>query len=75
MFHTNHTSFIYLILNFKVAVAKHFAKYSARPSSISQIPFFIEKAVRASTYGRPGSVYIDLAAEMVNGTVDSNQVG
>jgi len=57
-----------------LAKAKDFSKYSARPSSISQIPAFIEKAVRYSTYGRPGAVYIDMAAEMVNGMVDSDSV-
>ena len=64
----------------QVVSAKHFSKYAARPSSLSQLPFYIErvisfkaflilkviynikliKAVRMSTYGRPGAVYIDL---------------
>ena len=26
-----------------LASAKHFSKYAARPSSLSQIPFFVEK--------------------------------
>jgi len=32
------------------------------------------KAVRSATYGRPGAVYIDLAAEMVNATVESGSL-
>jgi hypothetical protein len=31
--------------------------------------------VRNSLYGRPGSVYIDLSAEMVNGTVKTDSIG
>jgi 2-hydroxyacyl-CoA lyase 1 len=29
----------------QVSASKHFAKYAARPSSLSQIPFFIEKVL------------------------------
>lgn len=31
-----------------------FCKYSARPPTAALIPLHIEKAVRISTYGRPG---------------------
>jgi 2-hydroxyacyl-CoA lyase 1 len=58
----------------QVTVAKHFSKYAARPSSISQIPFFVEKAIRSSIYGRPGSVYLDLAAEMITGNVSLDDI-
>lgn len=58
----------------QVAIAKHFSKYSARPSSLSQIPFFIEKAVRNSTFGRPGAAYIDIPAEMITDELDTENV-
>jgi hypothetical protein len=47
----NKRNYIYLYKNFtskefpqvSLASAKHFSKYAARPSSLSQIPFFVEK--------------------------------
>lgn len=53
----------------QVEAAKHFSKYAARPSSLSTIPIFLEKAIRHSTYGRPGAAYIDMPADMINGHV------
>lgn len=32
------------------------------------------KAFRASTYGRPGAVYVDLSAEMVNSLIDTSEI-
>jgi 2-hydroxyacyl-CoA lyase 1 len=58
----------------QVSVAKNFSKFSARPSSLSEIPFFIEKAFRSATYGRPGSTYIDLAAEYMNSLIESQEI-
>ncbi|XP_041367654.1 2-hydroxyacyl-CoA lyase 1-like [Gigantopelta aegis] len=58
----------------QVSFAQKYSKFSARPSSIEQIPFFIEKAVRQSIYGRPGACYIDLSAEMVTGTVPVSSI-
>lgn len=58
----------------QVGAAKYFAKYAARPSSLTQLPFFIEKAVRMSTYGRPGAVYIDLPAEMITSEADAESI-
>lgn len=58
----------------QVAIGKNFAKYSARPSSLSQIPFYIEKALRLSTYGRPGAAYLDFSAEMITSTIEPEEV-
>lgn len=55
----------------QVGIAKHFSKYSARPSSLSKVPFFIEKAVRSSTFGKPGVSYIDIPAEMITNELDT----
>jgi len=49
----------------QVARAEPYAKYSARATSIERIPFFIEKAVKMATYGRPGAVYLDFTAELL----------
>ncbi|KAL9966447.1 hypothetical protein ACROYT_G024524 [Oculina patagonica] len=53
----------------QVEAARPYAKYSARPSSVGQIPFFVEKAVRTSIYGRPGACYLDLPGNMIMGQV------
>ncbi|XP_022079873.1 2-hydroxyacyl-CoA lyase 1-like isoform X2 [Acanthaster planci] len=58
----------------QVESARLCAKYTARASSIGQIPFYIEKAVRMSMYGRPGACYIDISGEMVNKTVPEESI-
>jgi len=51
-----------------------YTKYSARPPSISQIPYHVEKAVRATIYGRPGAAYIDMPGNYIISSVQSNTV-
>ncbi|CAG8523178.1 15906_t:CDS:2 [Acaulospora morrowiae] len=51
----------------QVAFCQPHTKYSARPSSISQIPNAIDKAIKTSIYGRPGPVYVDLPANFIQG--------
>lgn len=58
----------------QVALGRNFAKYSARPSSLSNIPFFVEKAYRTATYGRPGTAYLDFSAEMITSTIEPEEV-
>ncbi|XP_038044402.1 2-hydroxyacyl-CoA lyase 1-like [Patiria miniata] len=58
----------------QVESARLCAKYAARPSSVEQIPFYIEKAVRTSMYGRPGACYIDISGEMVNKSVPEESI-
>ncbi|EDO37544.1 predicted protein [Nematostella vectensis] len=55
----------------QVEAAKPYCKYSARPSSIHSIGFFVEKAVRTSIYGRPGACYLDIPGNMVNEEVQA----
>lgn len=38
----------------QVEASRPYCKYAARPPSASLIPLHVEKAVRLSTYGRPG---------------------
>ncbi|XP_020632834.1 2-hydroxyacyl-CoA lyase 1-like isoform X1 [Orbicella faveolata] len=49
----------------QVEAARPYAKYSARPSCAGEIPFFVEKAVRTTIYGRPGASYLDLPGNMI----------
>lgn len=58
----------------QVEMARPYSKYSARPSSVGKIPFFVEKAVRFSTYGRPGPVYLDMAGNMVTQQVQETSI-
>lgn len=58
----------------QVESARLCTKFTARPSSISQIPLYIEKAFRASMYGRPGACYLDFPGDMINGMVPSTSV-
>lgn len=59
----------------QVEGCKPFCKYSARPPTLESLPFFIEKAVRESTYGRPGSVYLDIPGNFVTNAVsDDNAI-
>ncbi|XP_055871130.1 2-hydroxyacyl-CoA lyase 1-like [Biomphalaria glabrata] len=58
----------------QVEAARHYSKFSARPSSISKIPYYVEKAVRTSLYGRPGVSYIDMTGDLIGGQVEDNNV-
>jgi 2-hydroxyacyl-CoA lyase 1 len=54
----------------QVEAARPFSKYAARPESLERVPFFVEKAVRTSIYGRPGAVYLDLPNDIITARVD-----
>lgn len=58
----------------QVEACRMYTKYSARPTSIQNIPFQIEKAIKCCTYGRPGTAYIDIPGNMVVGEVSENNV-
>ena len=58
----------------QVEYARPYCKFAARPSSIEQIPFFVEKAIRVSLSGRPGVCYLDLPGDMLRGTVNGLNV-
>ncbi|KAJ3344218.1 2-hydroxyacyl-CoA lyase 1 [Gonapodya sp. JEL0774] len=49
----------------QVEAARQYCKFSARPPSLERIPFFVEKAVRATIYGRPGAAYIDMPSDTI----------
>lgn len=49
----------------QVEASRNYTKYACRPSSVQLIPVHVEKAVRASLYGRPGATYLDLPGDMI----------
>ncbi|XP_076632544.1 2-hydroxyacyl-CoA lyase [Colletes latitarsis] len=58
----------------QVESSKPYCKYAARPPQATVIPLHVEKAVRLSTYGRPGAVYLDLPATLLTQSVDENKI-
>jgi len=52
----------------QVEAARAYCKFAARPPNLQQIPYFVEKAVRMSVYGRPGACYIDMPADTIMDT-------
>jgi len=58
----------------EVAATYPYTKYSARPDGIARIPFYIERAVRTSLYGRPGPTYIEMRVDLVAGTIASSDI-
>ncbi|XP_043265256.1 2-hydroxyacyl-CoA lyase 1 isoform X2 [Colletes gigas] len=58
----------------QVESSKPYCKYAARPPQAALIPLHVEKAVRLSTYGRPGAVYLDLPATLLTQSVDENKI-
>ncbi|XP_053597969.1 2-hydroxyacyl-CoA lyase 1 isoform X2 [Microplitis demolitor] len=58
----------------QVEASRLYCKYAARPPSAGLIPQHIEKAVRLSTYGRPGVSFIDLPATLLKEQVEENKI-
>ncbi|XP_012218424.1 2-hydroxyacyl-CoA lyase 1 [Linepithema humile] len=58
----------------QVEASRPYCKYAARPPSAVLIPTHVEKAVRLATYGRPGAVYLDLPATLLNQNVDESKI-
>ncbi|XP_008484562.1 2-hydroxyacyl-CoA lyase 1-like, partial [Diaphorina citri] len=49
----------------QVELARPYCKYSARPPNIHLIGQHVEKAVRLSTFGKPGVSYLDFPANLL----------
>ncbi|NWX98812.1 HACL1 lyase, partial [Nothoprocta ornata] len=58
----------------QVEAGRLYNKLTVRPSSLEVIPAVIEKAVRTSIYGRPGSCYVDIPGDFVNLQVNKSSV-
>jgi 2-hydroxyacyl-CoA lyase 1 len=49
----------------QVLAAAPFCKYAHRIEEAARIPFYVEHAVRAAWYGRPGAAYLDLPDDVL----------
>ncbi|XP_076669905.1 2-hydroxyacyl-CoA lyase [Andrena cerasifolii] len=58
----------------QVEASKPYCKYAARPPQAILIPLHVEKAVRLSTYGRPGVAYLDFPATILTQSVDEDKI-
>lgn len=58
----------------QVEACRLYCKYTARPSSVQNIPYQVYKAVKCSTYGRPGAAYLDFPGNMLREVVDDDTV-
>jgi 2-hydroxyacyl-CoA lyase 1 len=55
----------------QVYLVKPYAKFSARVTDLRDIPYQVQKAVRASITGRPGPVFLDMPGDLLTATVYS----
>jgi 2-hydroxyacyl-CoA lyase 1 len=58
----------------QVMGATPFCKFAHGIEHVHRIPFYVEMAVRHSIYGRPGSAYLDIADDIIQGKCDEGQV-
>ena len=58
----------------QVLIATPFCKFAHGVEHVHRIPFYVEKAVRQSIYGRPGAVYLDMPDDIIGGEIDEADV-
>ena len=58
----------------QIEAARPFVKYAHRPENIERVPFYIEKAIRATMYGRPGAAYLDLSNDVISAEIAEESV-
>jgi 2-hydroxyacyl-CoA lyase 1 len=58
----------------QVLAATPVSKWAHAIEHVNRIPFYVEMAVRQSTYGRPGSAYLDIADDLITGSCDEENV-
>lgn len=58
----------------QVEASRLFCKYAARPANLSVIPLHVEKAIRSATYGRPGAAYLDFPGDMLNRSIEEDEI-
>ncbi len=59
----------------QVAAAKPWCKWAHRVESHDRIPYYVEQAIRTSLFGRPGPVYLDMPADVIDGRVEEETIG
>lgn len=55
----------------QVYFVKPYVKYSARITDPKDIPYHVQKAVKASITGRPGPVFLDLPGDVLTAMVET----
>lgn len=58
----------------QVELAAPYCKYAHGVEHVARIPYYVEQAIRTSLYGRPGPVYLDMPDDIINGSVDEEEV-
>jgi 2-hydroxyacyl-CoA lyase 1 len=58
----------------QVLAATPVSKWAHAIEHVNRIPFYVEMAVRQSTYGRPGAAYLDIADDIITGSCDVDKV-
>lgn len=58
----------------QVLAATPVSKWAHGIESVNRIPFYVEMAVRQSTYGRPGAAYLDFPDDMITGSCNTDDV-
>jgi len=58
----------------QVLAATPVSKWAHAIEHVNRIPFYVEMAVRQSTYGRPGATYLDIADDLITGECDESRV-
>ncbi len=58
----------------QVLAATPVSKWAHAIEHVNRIPFYVEMAVRQSTYGRPGATYLDIADDIITGSCDTDKV-
>ena len=58
----------------QVQLAAPYCKFAHAVEHARRIPFYVEKAVRTSIYGRPGPVYLDMPDDIIQEAVEEEDI-
>ena len=58
----------------QVQIASPFCKFAHAVEHVERIPFYVERCVRESIYGRPGATYLDMPDDIIGGEVEESDV-
>ncbi|XP_069168406.1 LOW QUALITY PROTEIN: 2-hydroxyacyl-CoA lyase 1 [Procambarus clarkii] len=58
----------------QVESCRLYCKYTARPPRIDTVPYHVSKAIKCTTYGRPGAAYLDFPGNLLASTVNEKQI-
>ena len=57
----------------QVQIASPFCKFAHAVEHVERIPFYVERAVRESIYGRPGATYLDMPDDIIGGEIEESE--